>query len=111
MITFGTVPIASTASSVAASVVCAVVPMTIILPPPTAVLAEPGRRVANEFTIHHRYAPVTFVPKAFGDLPAVAEKAQRIAKLQSFVCFQPRVTGRSRTCQHALTHAILQLLL
>ena len=39
------------------------------------------------------------------------EQGQRIAKLQSFFCFQPRVTGRSRTRQHALTHAILQLLL
>ena len=44
-------------------------------------LAEAGRRAANKFAVHHRYAPVLFVPETLGDLPAVAEKAQRVAEL------------------------------
>src|SRR5215467_3646855 len=45
------------------------------------ILGEAGRRVANEFTVHHRYAPIASVSETLGDLPAVAEETQRVTKL------------------------------
>src|SRR5579863_6389543 len=45
-------------------------------------LGEIGGRLADEFAIHHRNAPVSAIGEPLGDLPAIAEETNRISKLE-----------------------------
>ena len=73
-------------------------------------LGEIGSRFADELSVHHRHAPVAAGPEPLGDLPAVAEKADRRAELELVLArLESGVTGRARAGQHALPDAVLQL--
>ena len=82
MMTSLTSRIALTAASVAARVLAALAPMTMRLPPPTALLVRVGGRFADELSVHHRHAPVPAGAEPLGDLPAVAEETDRRAELE-----------------------------
>ena len=64
------------------------------LPPPTALLVMQVVDFADELAVHHRHAPEAPVAELLGDLPAVAEIADRGAELQLFR--RPRPARRSR---------------
>src|SRR5262249_60633059 len=75
------------------------------------VLGQPRYRLAHEFPVHPRHAPIALAAETLGDLPAVAEETQRIAKLEHLLAVQASVAGRAGSGQHALPNPVLQLLL
>ena len=72
---------------------------------------QAGGRLADELAVHHRNAPVMAAVEALGNLPAVAEIAQRIAEPQGFRAVEARIACGPGTGEHALRHPALQLLL
>ena len=75
-------------------------------------LGQAGGRFAQEFAVHHRDAPETPAAEPLGDLPAVAEIAQRRAELERVARrIEAGEAGAAGAGQHALADAVLQLLL
>ncbi len=109
MMTSGTLAIAPTAACAAASVRRGAPAHDQEVAAADRLLGQAGRRLAQELAVHHRNAPEMLAAEPLGDLPAVAEIAQRIAEPQLIcVAVEARIAGGARAGQHALADAVLQ---
>ena len=74
-------------------------------------LGHAGRRLAEKLAVHHRNPPEMPAAQLLGNLPAVAEIAQRRTELQLERPLEAGETGAAGRCQHALPDPVQQLLL